>query len=142
MDAQSGPPAYATVTVTPAPAATADASPPINQQPAVETDPSLTVTEAGVECALAQVAEEAGKLHRRINDPLTTAFKAGLCTGKVQTYMLAVQTENPACFPKISLEEGIAIFIKWAAANPGQGQSLYTSGLKAAFEDAVPCLKK
>ncbi len=108
----------------------------------VAVDPSISVQEMAVECALAQAAETAGEHRRPLSNPLGTAFKAGLCTGKVQTYMLTAQSDNPSCFPKISMEEGIAIFVKWAAANPNRASDGYIEGLKAAFDDAVPCLRK
>jgi hypothetical protein len=56
--------------------------------------------------------------------------------------MLNAQSENPSCFPKISMEEGIHIFVKWAEAHPDEGATPYPDGFKKAFEDAVPCLKK
>lgn len=106
------------------------------------TDPSLSVDAAGAECIIALAMEKAGQQHKSFPDPIDAAFKAGLCTGKMQTYMLRAQAENTACFPKISLEEGMSIFVKWATANPGQSSLDYLTGYKMAFESAIPCLKK
>lgn len=94
--------------------------------------------EAAVECATAVMAEE----KKQFTNVRDAAFKAGLCTGKVQTYMLNAGAEDPGCFPKISLEEGINIFVKWTEEHPDEGASDYTDGIRKAFEDAVPCLKK
>jgi hypothetical protein len=105
---------------------------------ATPVDSSLTTYEAAVECATSIMVE----LHKNFVHPKDAVFKAGLCAGKVQTYMLTAQSANPGCFPKISLEEGIGIFVKWSEAHRGEGDKPYPEGLKAAFTDAVPCLKK
>jgi hypothetical protein len=95
-----------------------------------------------VECATAILVESAGKQGQQFDNPAAVAFKAGVCTGKIQTYMLAAQAAHPDCFPRIGLEEGIRLFVKWVEAHPGEGATPYPQGMREAFEDTVPCLKK
>jgi len=113
-----------------------------NTESTSPVDPTLTTHETAVECALAKIVEDAGQRHLSMGNSLTTIYQAGLCSGKIQTYILAAQAQNPSCFPRISMEEGINIFVKWAEANLNQGGALYLDGFKAAFEESVPCMKK
>jgi len=106
--------------------------------PASTVDPSLTTYEAAVECATAKLVEQRGTFANAKD----AAFKAGACTGKIQSFMLDAQARYPDCFPRISLEEGIAIFVKWAEGNKALGGEAFPSGLRKAFEEAVPCMKK
>lgn len=104
---------------------------------AEEAGNPLSTHQAAVECATAIIIEQ----HKRFANARDAAFKAGLCAGKIQSYMLRAQEEQPSCFPAISLEEGINIFVKWADTHLSEGDSPYPQGIRKAFEGAVPCLK-
>ena len=105
-------------------------------------DPTLTTHETAVECAMALIVQSASDRHVQLADPAGNSFKAGLCTGKIQSYMLRARAENPDCFPKYGLDDAMRLFVKWVEAHPQEGTLLYPEGFKQAFEDAVPCLKK
>jgi hypothetical protein len=110
--------------------------------PQEPVDPLLTTHEAAVECALAQIVETAGQHHRAVGNPLNATYKAGLCAGKIQSFILTAQAAHPSCFPKISLEEGISMFMKWAEAHRNQGGSSFLDGFERAFAESVPCMRK
>ncbi len=106
------------------------------------SDPTLTTHETAVECAMALIVESAGQRHVQLSDPLGNSFKAGLCVGKMQTFMMRIKADNPDCFPKYELDDAMRLFVKWVEAHPQEGSTPYLDGFKEAFEDAVPCLKK
>jgi hypothetical protein len=103
---------------------------------------SVSVRQAAIECAVAQKVEQMGREGQFPSNMIDAVFEAGQCSGKVQTFMLVAQTEYPNCFPKISLEEGISIFVNWAAAHNDAASENYVAGMTEAFAQTVPCLKR
>ncbi len=102
---------------------------------------TTSTRQTAVECATAELVEQASQQHKLVGNVVTSVYSAGVCTGKMQTFMLIAQRENPNCFPKISLEDGISIFVKWADAHPAQYNTGYISGFSEAFAEMAPCLK-
>lgn len=78
---------------------------------------------------------------------LDETYAVGECLGRIEGFVAGLRAfagkGAPLCLPAgLSAEQGRAVFMKWAKANPQQWDRPWARGIAAALAEAYPCRPK